>query len=414
MENKREVSDEIVIVGSRYGDLADVVIPLFEKAEPIESENIVEVLGGVVVYLSPRPNKVDGHAVGVYTQSQRLLGFVWMYQSPGVDEWIRQQEKRFVKARITRIISHCGIMTARLEVPMQQDMYKRSNESLDMEWANDLPDHFPPVKERSLALGIDLLRDALEDATEWSPVLQRRIDNVLEILPMDLSADNYLQNKDLYIMMSQSPVKEVRQHGEMLLSALVSKGSEAQMTWWAEQWLPESLRLEGRDMLGVFEAADYTVERIEKLLSRAPENLFYLYKADRKRFAYRLYYAALPQVLYNRLLTLLAVREVMLEKESRMDSEQGNAIGVKEDEEIFRFVHPALDDDTAQKVSAEIKRLVKRQSMQDICKYLTEQEKEKKILLPIAPGATYKELLRVGMPEGEGFTIRNFQKYYKK
>ena len=119
-------------------------------------------------------------------------------------------------------------------------------------------------------------------------------------------------------------------------------------------------------------------------------------------------------MLYNRLLTLLAVREVMLEKESRMDSEQGNAIGEKEDEEIFRFVHPALGDDAAQKVSAEIKRLVKRQSMQDICKYLTEQEKEKKILLPIAPGATYKELLRVGMPEGEGFTIRNFQKYYKK
>jgi hypothetical protein len=50
METKRELSEEIVIVGSRYGDLADVVKPLFEQAEPIEGENIVEVLGGVEVY----------------------------------------------------------------------------------------------------------------------------------------------------------------------------------------------------------------------------------------------------------------------------------------------------------------------------------------------------------------------------
>ena len=58
METKRELSEEIVIVGSRYGDLADVVKPLFEQAEPIEGENIVEVLGGVEVYWS-EPRKLD-------------------------------------------------------------------------------------------------------------------------------------------------------------------------------------------------------------------------------------------------------------------------------------------------------------------------------------------------------------------
>lgn len=68
-------------------------------------------------------------------------------------------------------------------------------------------------------------------------------------------------------------------------------------------------------MFGVFEAANYTLERVEELLNRAPDNLFYSYKFDRVVFAFRLYYASLPEELYDRLLMLLAVREVMLEKE---------------------------------------------------------------------------------------------------
>ncbi|MBP3850450.1 MAG: hypothetical protein J6E43_06505 [Prevotella sp.] len=414
METKRELSEEIVIVGSRYGDLADVVKPLFEQAEPIEGENIVEVLGGVEVYLSPQPNKVDDQAVGVFTLSQRLLGFVWMYQSPGVSEWIGKRKKRFVKARITRIICRFGIIIAELEEPMQVDMCRRVNDSLDMEWANDLPDRFryPEIMEGSLTLGIDLLRDSLEDATEWSPRLQMQVDNVLKILPLDLSADNYEQNRDLYMMMRRSPIAEVRLYGEMILSALVSRGSEAQMTWWVEQWLPDSLRLEGNDMLAVFEAAEYTIERIEKLLSRAPMNLFYLYKADRKRFAYCLYYAALPQTLYNRLLTLLAVREVMLEKESEMDSKQNKPNDNAFDEELFHFIHPEVERDEAVRIHLAIKRAVTYQKATEICAYLKELKQKGKVMLPPSPIFMYKELVRLGMPTGKGFSEKYFSSCY--
>lgn len=412
MKNTESISEEIVIVGSRYGDLADVVIPLFEKAEPIEGENIFDVLGGVEVYLSPCPNKVDCYAVGVYTLSQRLLGFVWMYQSPGVSEWISLRDKRFVKARITRIISRFGIMIAQLEEPMHQDLYRRVNDSLDMQWANDLPDYYAAIKERSLSLGIDLLREALEDAAEWSPLLQMRIDNVLQIMPLDLSADNYQQNKDLYVMMSQSPIKEVRQHGEMILSALVSRGSEARMTWWAEQWLPESLRLEGKDLLGVFAAAGYTLERIEKLLSRAPANLFYLYKADRKRFAYNLYYAALPHTLYIRLMTLLAVREVMLEKDGKVDSGQTITHEESFNEELFHFIHPEVESEEAIRIHQAIKRAVAYQRIPEICAYLEELKQKGKVMLPPSPIFMYNELVRLGMPTGRGFSDKYFAKCY--
>ena len=51
-------------------------------------------------------------------------------------------------------------------------------------------------------------------------------------------------------------------------------------------------------------------------MNRAPGNLFYLYQVNRVRFAFQLYYLALPKEVYNRLLTLLAVRELMLGKEN--------------------------------------------------------------------------------------------------
>ena len=60
------------------------------------------------------------------------------------------------------------------------------------------------------------------------------------------------------------------------------------------------------------------------MLDRAPANLFYLYKYNRERFAFHLYYAALPQNIYNRLLTLLAVREAMLARMSKENNGKGD------------------------------------------------------------------------------------------
>jgi len=122
------LSEEIVIVGSRYGELADVVIPLFEKGEPINSENIVSELGGDEVILRPDDNKFDSFAVAVYTVLQRLLGYVWMYQSHAMRQWTER--------------------------------------------------------------------------------LQRRIDNLLRFIPMDLSASSYMECIELYCMMKQSPIEE--------------------------------------------------------------------------------------------------------------------------------------------------------------------------------------------------------------
>ena len=66
------------------------------------------------------------------------------------------------------------------------------------------------------------------------------------------------------------------------------------------------------------------------------------------------------------------------------------------------------------KIHDEITRLVKRYGIQDICQYLLEMRDEKKVLLPQSAEKLYNELVRMGMPKGEGFSQKTFMRYYKK
>ena len=82
--------------------------------------------------------------------------------------------------------------------------------------------------------------------------------------------------------------------------------------------------------------------------------------------------------------------------------------------ELFHFVHPELGDEEAWRVHDAVKRVVKLQGIQMICQYLTQLKNEKKVLLPPNPSAAYSELVRMGMPDGEGFNETTFRKYYNK
>ena len=81
-------------------------------------------------------------------------------------------------------------------------------------------------------------------------------------------------------------------------------------------------------------------------------------------------------------------------------------------EEMFHFVHPSLDDEEGWKIHNEVKRLVKRQSIPDICQYLGQLASVNKILLPLMPSIAYTELTRMGMPNTGGFSEKYFKKHY--
>ncbi len=96
------------------------------------------------------------------------------------------------------------------------------------------------------------------------------------------------------------------------------------------------------------------------------------------------------------------------------DTCQSSTNSQQRNEALFHFVHPELDDAEAWRIHDAVKRIVKLQGIQMICQYLVGLKDEKKVLLPPNPSAAYTELVRMGMPDGEGFNETTFRKYYNK
>lgn len=81
-------------------------------------------------------------------------------------------------------------------------------------------------------------------------------------------------------------------------------------------------------------------------------------------------------------------------------------------EERFHFVHPEIEDEEAWHTHDSVKRLVVNYRMPDICAFLKDKNQDRKLLLPSNPSFVYLELVRMGMPTGEGFSEKNFSNNY--
>ena len=91
-----------------------------------------------------------------------------------------------------------------------------------------------------------------------------------------------------------------------------------------------------------------------------------------------------------------------------------NRVERQRDEELFHFVHPELDETEAWRIHDAIKRVVANYRIPDICAFLKEQKQNGKLMLPSNPSNMYNELVRLGMPNGEGFSEKNFSNSYIK
>jgi hypothetical protein len=97
------------------------------------------------------------------------------------------------------------------------------------------------------------------------------------------------------------------------------------------------------------------------------------------------------------------------------DAEELPAVNSQEhDEERFHFVHPEIEDDEAWHIHDAVKRLVAHQRVPEICAYLKELKRKEKVLLPSVSAVMYKELVRLGMPTGGGFSEKHFSNSYTK
>ena len=81
-------------------------------------------------------------------------------------------------------------------------------------------------------------------------------------------------------------------------------------------------------------------------------------------------------------------------------------------EELFHFIHPEIEEEEAWRIHKVIKRLVLYQKVPEICAYLKRLADKDKLLLPPNPNFVYEELVRLGMPTGEGYSENYFGKQY--
>ena len=105
-------------------------------------------------------------------------------------------------------------------------------------------------------------------------------------------------------------------------------------------------------------------------------------------------------------------KDATLEEPSNVPSSHDMASSVHT-EELFHFVHPSVESKDEWRIHDEVKRLVRRNGIQEICQYLKDLKRDKKILLPQSPSIAYAELIRLGMPKGGGFNEITFRKYYR-
>ena len=78
------------------------------------------------------------------------------------------------------------------------------------------------------------------------------------------------------------------------------------------------------------------------------------------------------------------------------------------------LVNPSVSADEEWQIHDEIVRLVTRQGIQEICTYLSQLSESQKVLLPQNAEKAYNELVRLGMPDGDGYSLKTFTKYYKR
>ncbi len=86
-----------------------------------------------------------------------------------------------------------------------------------------------------------------------------------------------------------------------------------------------------------------------------------------------------------------------------------------DDSPLFKYIHPSVTDDAEQRqIDREVRNLVRALPLSEICRYLRQMYKEKRVYLNVKTDAMFEELHRLGMPDesNQGFSMKNFQNYF--
>ena len=88
---------------------------------------------------------------------------------------------------------------------------------------------------------------------------------------------------------------------------------------------------------------------------------------------------------------------------------------VIDEAELFKYIHPSVTSlEEKQQISKEVQNLVRALPLSEICRYLRQMYKDKRVYLNVRTEAMFDELHRMGMPDesNQGFSQKNFQNYF--
>jgi hypothetical protein len=108
------------------------------------------------------------------------------------------------------------------------------------------------------------------------------------------------------------------------------------------------------------------------------------------------------------------MEKLLPEQAQKVSKTSAKAAASDHQEEKFHFIHPEIEEQEAYRIHNAMSRVVVNQKVTEICAYLKELKERRKVLLPETPNAVYKELIRMGMPIGEGYSEKRFSNCYLK
>ena len=84
-------------------------------------------------------------------------------------------------------------------------------------------------------------------------------------------------------------------------------------------------------------------------------------------------------------------------------------------QDLFKYIHPTVTDENEKvKIHREVQNLVQHFPLSEICRYMRQMYKEKRVYLNVKSEAMFEELHRLGLPDAStpGYSLKNFLNFF--
>jgi hypothetical protein len=82
---------------------------------------------------------------------------------------------------------------------------------------------------------------------------------------------------------------------------------------------------------------------------------------------------------------------------------------------LFKYIHPSIISESEKRqIHGEIQNIVRSLPLREVCRYLRQMYKDKRVYLNVKIDAMFDELHRLGLPDENtpGYSFNNFKNYF--